>query len=242
VKKDTKLGGERQEKLPLKAAAAIPAQKQKAFQTKMSPSPALLQPGYGMFDDGGLPIPESYGLDRLVAMVRDPLCIFCYWELSGQALPELRKRLGPEMLPACTWALRLYRLKDYVAEDVEIQETANNWYLRLSSPGKHQVELALLSPGGDWFSLLVSQVVETPPLDGLYSGDLDPRSQERTSPAARPASSSLAPSFASAGRLGNRSPENSPGKTLLPNFKIKLPRRLVGIAAPSATAWPQLHG
>ena len=31
-------------------------------------------------------LPSGYGKDRIVAMVRDPFWIHCYWELTQQAL------------------------------------------------------------------------------------------------------------------------------------------------------------
>jgi len=128
-----------------------------------APAAAPREPeGLPAFIDRGAPIPDDYKLDRLMAMARDPQWLFCYWELHGPKLPELRAQRGQEFLEACAWALRLYRLNEGTAVDVEIEPAAGNWYVHVGAPGKYQLELALLSPGGEWVSLLVSEVIEMP--------------------------------------------------------------------------------
>ncbi|MFH0939957.1 MAG: DUF4912 domain-containing protein [Planctomycetota bacterium] len=115
--------------------------------------------------DRGLPIPETYGLDRLVAMARDPQWIFCYWELQGAILSKLRQQRGQSFISTCAWTLRLYRLDENSTIDNKIQPATSSWYIQVGGPGRYQIELALLSPDGEWISLVVSQVVETPAIE-----------------------------------------------------------------------------
>jgi hypothetical protein len=114
--------------------------------------------------DQGLPIPDRYGFDRLVALPRDPRSIFNYWELDGDRLPSIRRARGDSFIDSCAWVLRLYRLNEGVAVDMEIDPSIGNWYVEVGGPGRYQTELALLSPDGEWITLLVSQVVSTPAL------------------------------------------------------------------------------
>lgn len=114
------------------------------------------------FVDRGMPVPDNYGLDRLVVQVRDPQWLFCYWELHGPKLIELRAQRGQSYLDACAWVLRLYRINEGCAVDMEIEPAIGNWYINVGRTGKYQLELGLLSPEGEWVSLLVSQIVETP--------------------------------------------------------------------------------
>jgi len=116
----------------------------------------------GGYIDRGQPIPENYGYDRLVALVRDPNWIFSYWELHGPKLPSIREDRGQQFIDDCAWVLRLYRISEGVAVDMEIDPSIGNWYICVGAPGKYQLELALLSPDGEWITLLVSQIVETP--------------------------------------------------------------------------------
>ena len=99
---------------------------------------------------------------RLVLMVRDPQWLFCYWELHGPKLPGVRAERGQGFIDACAWVLRVYRISEGVAVDMEIEPAVGNWYIHVGTFGMYQLELGLLSPDGEWISLLVSQVVGTP--------------------------------------------------------------------------------
>jgi len=126
---------------------------------------ALVEPAPipSAFIDRGLPIPDSYGIDRLVALVRDPVSIYCYWELSNGRLPDVRNARGQEFIDACAWVLRLYRLNENTADEMEVDPSIGNWYFNVGRPGRYQIEMGLLSPDGEWISLLFSRIVETPP-------------------------------------------------------------------------------
>jgi hypothetical protein len=116
----------------------------------------------GGYMDRGLPIPDTYQLDRLVALVRDPVWIYGYWELSGPILPAIRDQRGQPFIDSCAWVLRIYRINEDIAVDIEIDPSAGCWYINVGNPGKYQMELALLSPDGEWITLLVSHIIETP--------------------------------------------------------------------------------
>lgn len=114
------------------------------------------------FINRGAPLPEGYGLDRLVALARDPWNLFVYWELNGTRLRALNRERGAGFIDACAWALRLHRIDEGVAHDIEIDSSAGCWYIQLDRQGRYQVELALLSPDGEWIALLASHVVTMP--------------------------------------------------------------------------------
>lgn len=130
------------------------------------PSPAVVE-ARGLeaqpmtYIDRGLPIPESYGYDRLVGLVRDPVWLFCYWELNGGRILEVRDQRGQSFIDACAWVLRVYRVHEGVAIDNEIDPGLGNWYVHVGGTGQYQLELALLSPDGEWITLLVSQLIAT---------------------------------------------------------------------------------
>ena len=58
--------------------------------------------------------------------------------------------------------LRVYRINEGIAADMEIEPAVGNWYIHVGAAGRYMLELALLSPDGEWISLLVSEIVETP--------------------------------------------------------------------------------
>ncbi|MEI6231588.1 MAG: DUF4912 domain-containing protein [Planctomycetota bacterium] len=112
--------------------------------------------------DRGLPLPETYGLDRLVALVRDPEWVFVYWELSGKTLDRLIQERGADFVDSCAWVMRLYRADEESAADMEINPSAGGWYIHVGRPGKYVFEMALLSPDGEWISLIVSSILGAP--------------------------------------------------------------------------------
>jgi len=143
----------------------IPPPAKAASTTVAPPPPPPLiepQPVPSAYIDRGLAIPDTYGYDRLVALVRDPVSIYSYWELSNGRLPELRQQRGQEFIDSCAWVLRLYRLNERFADEMEIDPSIGNWYFNVGRPGRYQLELGLLSPDGEWISLLFSRIVETP--------------------------------------------------------------------------------
>ena len=112
--------------------------------------------------DRGLPLPDSYGLDRLVALVRDPEWVFTYWELNGPSLARIKSERGEGFVYDCAWVLRVYRVDENSAVDLEIEPGAGSWYVQVGKSGRYVFEMALLSPEGEWLSLLVSTMLGAP--------------------------------------------------------------------------------
>ncbi|MCW8133604.1 MAG: DUF4912 domain-containing protein [Planctomycetota bacterium] len=114
------------------------------------------------FIDRGAPIPDRYGYDRLVALVRDPQWIFGYWELTGGLMDRIVYARGHALIDASAWVLRLHRIDEECAIDMEIDPSIGNWYIHVGKPGRYQLELGLLTPEGEWISLLASNEIVTP--------------------------------------------------------------------------------
>ncbi|MGD0093160.1 MAG: DUF4912 domain-containing protein [Planctomycetota bacterium] len=151
------------EPLPQAEILKTPASSKLAQTPASSPPAAPREPqGLPGFIDRGAPVPENYSLDRLIALVRDPQWLFSYWELHGPKLPELRAQRGAPFVDSCAWVLRIYRINEGSAVDMEIEPAVGNWYIHVGGPGKYMLELGLLSPEGEWISLLVSEIIETP--------------------------------------------------------------------------------
>jgi len=160
--------------------APLPSGTPISGSTSHSQPQPVSEPTASGFVDRGLPLPESYGMDRLVPMVCNPELLFSYWELNGPRFNELKTLHGAEFLDSCAWVLRLYRLNHDEAEDMEIEPSAGNWYIHVAPSGKYQLELALLSPEGDWISLIFSDPIETPRdnLSDMMPNDDDDEEEE----------------------------------------------------------------
>lgn len=104
-------------------------------------------------------LPYSYGREILVAMVRDPRCIYSYWDY------------GPTFTIEGAPLLRLIDITDidyngYNAnniQEISIALEAKNYYLNRCQPDRDYVlELGYRDSRGDFISLIRSNYVRTP--------------------------------------------------------------------------------
>lgn len=98
-------------------------------------------------------LPEHYGDDKLVAMVRDPFWIFLYWELEGPLGLQAQRE---------DWALRVSCLSDRTSSFVSVQAWARNWYLQTAPARRYRFELGYFESNGSFTPVVSSREVETP--------------------------------------------------------------------------------
>lgn len=110
------------------------------------------------------PLQGSYGENKLVLLIRDPGCLFAYWELTQEfrSIIELHFQIPWEQVQL------LVRLNvdlngngqslDLVSE-IPIDKLANNWYFNVEKGRRFQVILGLRGPGGEFIPLLESNLV-----------------------------------------------------------------------------------
>lgn len=119
----------------------------------------------GIFIDWGAPIPNHYGNDRIVAMVRDPHWLFIYWEIEGSMSNDITSNYGSDIFDKSQWILRAEFLDDGIREDIPILPDYKNWYLRVNPEGRYKVKIGLLTPDNIFITLASSDVVSTPAAD-----------------------------------------------------------------------------
>ena len=124
-------------------------------------------------------IPEAYNENYLVLMVRDPYCLFAYWELTG----EQRNLVAGEF--GCGWGevpllLRLYDVTGinfdgrnaHKFRDLSVHALANNFYLQeIEANRSYCVDLGVITPDGRFVTLLRSNIIATP-RDTLADGSV----------------------------------------------------------------------
>lgn len=108
-------------------------------------------------------IPGEYGIDRIVAMVRDPNWIFSYWEVTADRFRDLEKRFAADW-PRCRMILRVVEVDSDPPQsfDIELTADANNWYINVQPDLSYQVAIGALGPDGTFVEVAVSNVVKTP--------------------------------------------------------------------------------
>lgn len=119
-----------------------------------SPTPEVKRP----YIDRGPLLPEHYGEDKIIALVRDPHCIFVYWDLHGFKSQEMiNYHKGPKY-----WSLRVHRFGEDAYHDVPINIDTRNWYLWVADDKSYIIDLGFSTPHGEFFTIVSSNPVQTP--------------------------------------------------------------------------------
>lgn len=123
--------------------------------------------------DMGPPLPQGYGIERLVLLVRDPHWSYAWWELTSAQVERAQRELGG----AAQLVLRFYDVSaidwdgtnHHGAFDIEVHDLAGNWYVELGRPGAAFVaEIGLRGADGRFVALVRSNFVSMP-LDSMSS-------------------------------------------------------------------------
>jgi hypothetical protein len=114
--------------------------------------------------------PTKYNENYLVLLVRDPYCMFSYWEFSDEQMDIVAKQFARQW-GKITLVLRVYNLTglNFDGEnahsyfDVNVHSLANNFYIKEISPNNsYCVELGVITSDGRFVALLRSNIVQTP--------------------------------------------------------------------------------
>jgi uncharacterized protein len=166
-----------------KAAKRIPRAKSSIGVPAVAPKPSLSRKAVVKANKGtGRPemlrgeLPQEYGVDRLVAIPRDPDWTHLYWELA----PETRQKLsgtdgGFRLRGFDTTGILFDGRNAPVALDVELAPYARSWYVKLPYQGRvYTFEYGMVNRDGEWTGLARSQPVGFEP--GMLG--LSPDSEE----------------------------------------------------------------
>ncbi len=111
--------------------------------------------------DLGLPIPESYNVDILRAMIQDPFHIFIYWEVRDENLKALTKYFSPEEAARFQTTLKLTELTG--GHEAHFNVAARGRYWMMVFPDReYEFEMGVRSREHGYISLLRSNRVRTP--------------------------------------------------------------------------------
>ena len=117
-------------------------------------------------------IPESYGDNKLVLMVRDPWTLFCYWEISEEVENRTNKLLRQNGCISSNDVLRVFDVslqgKSGALDKQEMQyelgqNTAKSRYINTGKEGRMwKAAIGKLTDKGEFLSMAESNAVETP--------------------------------------------------------------------------------
>jgi len=115
-------------------------------------------------------LPDSYGDNRIVLMVRDPEWLFAYWEIRTDVMDSVLNMLG-SLAHGAKIVLRVYDVTDIIFNgnnahkyfNIEVTGEARNWYIHVGEPNRSFcVDIGFLTPNGTFRILSRSNTVRTP--------------------------------------------------------------------------------
>jgi hypothetical protein len=116
-----------------------------------------------LFEEERFLFPESYGIDRIRLLVRDPEWLFAYWDVSPKSLEALRRQVGDRAAAVARLTLRIGDPVSGGASDILLPPGARWWYVRADSARRsYRAELGFTLASGDFRPLAKSNTVTTP--------------------------------------------------------------------------------
>ena len=115
-------------------------------------------------------IPQSYGDNKIVLMVRDPWTIFSYWEIRKNVEDEISERIRQKGLAPSKSVLRMYEVEGAEQElnmrifcEYDLNNWISSWYVHTDQAGKKwMAEVGIIADNGEFFCLARSNMVTTP--------------------------------------------------------------------------------
>ena len=116
-----------------------------------------------LFEEERFIFPESYGVNRIRLLVKDPEWLFVHWDMDPHSVDELRAEVGERAIAVSKITLRIADPGNGGASVVLLPPGVRSWYVRADSTRRaYRAELGLTLPSGEFRCLAESNTVVTP--------------------------------------------------------------------------------
>jgi hypothetical protein len=116
-----------------------------------------------IFEEERFLFPETYGVDRVRLLVKDPEWLFAYWDVSPQAVSTLRRELGERGLALTRLTLRITDPGHGGTSIILLPYGARAWYVHADKASRsYRALLGWTLPSGVFRTLAESNLVSTP--------------------------------------------------------------------------------
>jgi hypothetical protein len=116
-----------------------------------------------VFEEERFLFPETYGIDRVRLLVKDPEWLFAYWDLSTRSVDALRRELGERGLALTRLTLRITDPGYGGTAIILLPYGARAWYVRADTATRsYRALLGWTLPSGQFRTLAESNLVSTP--------------------------------------------------------------------------------
>jgi hypothetical protein len=109
----------------------------------------------------GLPVPETYNVDIVRALIQDPFRIFIYWEVREDSLRSLTHYFSAEEAERFRVTLKLIEIEGGNEAFFEVGLRGRYWMM-VFPDREYEFEIGIRSPGHGYIPLIKSNRVRTP--------------------------------------------------------------------------------
>jgi len=116
-----------------------------------------------VFEEERFLFPDTYGVDRVRLLVKDPEWLFAYWDVSSHAVDALRRELGERGLALTRLTLRITDPGHGGTSIILLPYGARAWYVHADKASRsYRALLGWTLPSGVFRTLAESNLVSTP--------------------------------------------------------------------------------
>jgi hypothetical protein len=116
-----------------------------------------------VFEEERFLFPQSYGVNRLRLLVKDPESLFAYWDVDPRSLEALRNELGSRAQALSQLTLRVFEDRTGGESTFLLPQDARTWYVPVRAPGRaYRAEVGVILPTGEFRALARSNAAVTP--------------------------------------------------------------------------------
>ncbi len=116
-----------------------------------------------LFEEERFMFPESYGVNRVRLLVRDPEWVFAYWDVSAETMRGLARSLGERAFKLSRLTLRVLDPVSGGTSDILLPSGSRWWYIRTDAARRtYRAEIGITLPSGEFRRLAESNAVVTP--------------------------------------------------------------------------------
>jgi hypothetical protein len=116
-----------------------------------------------LFEEERFLFPETYGVNRVRLLVKDPQWLFAYWDLDPHSVNELRNEIGERALALTRLTLRITDPARRDSSVILLPYGVRAWYVKAEgAPRTYRAELGWTLPSGEFRVLAESNSASTP--------------------------------------------------------------------------------
>lgn len=116
-----------------------------------------------IFEEERFLFPETYGVNRVRLLVKDPDWLFAHWDVDPKVLDAMKKSMGERAMALSRLTLRVVDPGNGGSSDILLPAGARGWYIRADAARRsYKAELGVTLPSGEFRRLAESNVVVTP--------------------------------------------------------------------------------